>query len=79
MNENITFDEIYRHGLAQRSGGREIDSLDGAYLREKIETSAIELLQVNGLIPVLLCELGLYDLCRTLQISNKGKKRNGPC
>jgi hypothetical protein len=62
-NKNITFDIIFRNSLDQQIAGRPIDRLDVKITVEQIQNAMLNLIKRQGLLDVLLADLGLCNLC----------------
>lgn len=66
-NNSTTFEEIFRYALDQELGGRPVQALDIACVRERVENAALAVIEEQGLLNALLCELELFKLCKTLK------------
>lgn len=58
----ITWEEIFRYVLDQEISGRPVRSVNTTNIQQRIEDSAIELIERHNLMDVFLVDLGLYEL-----------------
>lgn len=65
--QSFSFEQILRHAVDRQIAGKSIDPLVVAYVREKVENSMLVIIEEHSLMDVLLCNLGLYELCKTLK------------